>query len=101
MIDIDFNKAYAQAQVMAQCAEGIRQQQQKLNSLIEGIRKAWHGQTAEAYIKKLEAFSDKLQTEAKKCAETATAFHLRLNSIKAAEEAVQSAINTAFSRNSQ
>jgi len=93
MIDIDFNKAYVQAETMAQCADGIQQQQQKLNNLIAEIRRAWHGETATAYINKLEAFSDKLKTEAKMCRESAVTFRTRINSIKTAEEAVQRTIS--------
>ena len=86
MIDINFDKAYAQAAGMAQCAEGIAQQNKKLSSLIEDLRKAWQGETSLDYIRKLEEFNEVLGNEAKSCNNAATAFRAKINGIKKAEE---------------
>ncbi|MCL2151794.1 MAG: hypothetical protein FWH57_02365 [Oscillospiraceae bacterium] len=96
MLEIDFRKAYLQAAGMAQCAEGIVEQKKKLEGIIDGVRGAWQGETASAYIKKLEALGEKLEEEAKKIREDAAAFRAKIDYIKRAEEAAQSAIGNIF-----
>ena len=86
MIDINFDKAYAQAAGMAQCAEGIAQQNKKLSILIDDLRKAWQGETSLAYIRKLEEFNEALAKEAKSCNNAAEAFRAKIDKIKQAEE---------------
>ena len=86
MIDINFDKATAQAAGMAQCADGIMQQHNKLISLIADVRKAWRGETADAYIRKLEEFATILETDAKKCREASANFRAKINFIKQTEE---------------
>ena len=90
MIDIDFDKAVAQAAGMAQCADGIMQQYNKLNSLIADIRRSWKGETADAYIRKLEEFATILESDAKKCRDAATNFRTKVNFIKQTEETAKS-----------
>ena len=96
MIDINLDKAYAQAAGMAQCADGIAQQNKKLNSLIEDLRKAWQGETSLAYIRKLEELSEVLGKEAKSCNNAATAFRAKIDEIKRAEELMATAVSATL-----
>jgi len=96
MIDINFDKAYAQAAGMAQCADGIIQQNKKLNSLIEDLRKAWQGETSLAYIRKLEVFSEALGKEAKLCSGIAGAFRAKIDEIKKTEELMAAAVSATL-----
>jgi uncharacterized protein YukE len=90
MISIDFNKTHIQAEAMARCADGLKQQRNKLVSLIAEIRSAWQGERSAAYIKKLEALSAKMENDAKQCHEHVMAFRTKIDSIKAAEENARS-----------
>ena len=96
MIDINFDKAYAQAAGMAQCAEGIAQQNKKLNNLIEDLRKAWQGETSLAYIRKLEEFNEALGKEAKSCNNAAETFRAKIDEIKKADELMAAAVSATL-----
>ena len=92
MLDINFNIAYRHAREMASCADEVNHQQTKLSKIIDDLRGAWRGETSAAYIRKLEAFCQKLQKEAKGYRDDATAFRLRIDEIKKAEEEAASAL---------
>jgi len=94
MISIDFNKAGSQVERMAQCADGMLEQQKKLANIITEIRAAWQGDTAAAYIKKLEALSEKLAADAKQCRSDANAFRAKLTAVKEAEAAAEAAASS-------
>ena len=96
MLEIDFNKAYSQAEKMAQCADGMLEQHNKLVSLIAEARGAWQGESANAYIKKLEALAEKIKSDAAKCRANAVAFNKKIGVIKKAEENIMDAIGKAL-----
>jgi len=95
MISVDFNKAYHQASGMSQCADELLQQSNRLSDVIVEIRRNWQGETANAFIKKLEAFADNLKENAQQCRRDANAFRARVDDIKEAEEEAERLISAA------
>ena len=95
MISIDFKKAQHQAESMRHCAEAMVYQCKKLHHVITEMRNVWKGKSADAYIKKLEAFCTKLEEDAKKCLKGAEAFQAKINRIKEAEDTASRAIEKA------
>jgi len=93
MISVDFNKAYRQASEMSRCADELLTQCNKLGDVIAGVRHNWQGETANAYIRKLEAFENELKENAQQCKKDAAAFRARVDVIKAAEEMAESVIS--------
>ena len=92
MLEIDFDKAYAQVGKMEQCADGMLEQHNKLVSLIAEVRGAWQGESANAYIKKMEALAEKIKSDAEKCRANAKSFRLKIGTIKKAEESIVDAM---------
>ena len=96
MISVDFNKAYHQASGMSQCADELLTQCNKLNDVIAEIRRNWLGDSANAYIKKLEAFASDLKEKAQQCKRDATSFRARVDDIKEAEEEAERVLSVAM-----
>jgi uncharacterized protein YukE len=94
MLTVDFGKAYRKAEDMSQCADDILKQSNKLKEIIIDIRSNWQGDTANAYIKKLEALEEVLSENAAKCREDAAAFRSRINEVREAEEIAKSALES-------
>ena len=85
MISIDFSIAYRQAGELAQCAEELFHQCNKLEKTIADVRSAWSGETSAAYAKKLEAFRVQLQKDAAQCRDEAISFRSKINELKKME----------------
>ena len=91
-ISIDYAKAEQQAQSLEQCANDMLQQSRELGSIIASVRQSWQGDTANAYIRKLEVLENDLRANADRCSRDAVDFRARINAIKKADEEAKAAI---------
>jgi len=81
MVSIDYSKAALQARALRQTADGMRSLGSRTHRLTTEIRAAWQGNTAEAYLRKLEAYANRMQNEAARCMKTAEALRSRLEEL--------------------
>ena len=86
MLSLDFDLSYRQAESIKQYADEMLRLQNRLTAAITEVRAAWGGETASAYIKKLEAVRERLQISTKQCYSGADSFRARIDAIKEAEE---------------
>ena len=86
MLTVDFEKAYHQAREMAQIAQGILAQGDRLAMIATEMRSNWDGETAAAYLSKMELLAQTLKQNGKGCAVAAEAFLARIAEIQAAED---------------
>jgi len=91
-ISIDYTKAERQAQALEQCASDLQQQSGELNSIISAVRRSWQGDTAIAYIRKLEVLESELRASADRCSNDAVEFRARIETIKRADEEARAAM---------
>ena len=91
-INLDYAKAERQASTLEQCAGEMLQQSKAVGTIISEVRHAWQGDTANAYLRKLEALRDELRLNSERCNEDAIDFRARIRAIKKADEDAQRAI---------
>lgn len=91
-ISIDYTKAERQAQSLEQCASDLLQQSGELSSIISTVRRSWQGETASAYIRKLEILENELRANADRCSNDAADFRARINAIRRADEEARAAM---------
>ena len=92
VLSIDFEKAYRQARTLAGSGEEMLQLAGRLNDIASEVRRSWRGETAAAYLRKIESFDKVLRAGAGKCRDDAAAFRAKIDAIKAAEEAARLAM---------
>ena len=92
-ISIDYAKAERQAQSLEQCASDLLQQSGELSSIISVVRRSWQGNTANAYIRKLEVLESELRSNADRCSKDAVEFRARINAIRKADEEAKAAMD--------
>ena len=91
-ISLDYTKAERQAQTLEQCASDLLQQSRDVSNIISEIRVVWQGETATAYIRKLEALENELRANANKCNKDAIDFRAKIAAVKKADEDTKAVI---------
>ena len=93
-ITLDYVKAEYQAECLEQCAGDLLRQSRDVNVIISDVRRAWQGDTADVYIKKLIALEDELRANADKCSKDAADFRARIKAFKKADEDAKAVIES-------
>jgi len=93
-ISLDYTKAENQAQCLEQCASDMLRQSREVGNIIADVRRVWHGDTAGAYIKKLQMLETELRENANKCSNDAIDFRAKIDAVKRADEEVKRAIES-------
>jgi len=93
-ISLDYSKAKRQADNLEQCANDMLRQSREVGSIIADIRGVWQGETAGAYIKKLQALETELRENANKCSKDAIAFRAKISALKKADEEARKVIES-------
>jgi len=89
---IDFNKAYRQADALAQSAEQLRQESNRISEIANETQRNWIGETAEAFFAKLQILESELREGASRAKQDAAAFRARIDAIREAEEMAMAAM---------
>ena len=85
MSSVDFDKAAQQAGALDQAAQCLYAQSDRMGKIVSELSALWHGDTADVYIRELNAFSGQLRLEAKRCSIAAEAFHARITEFQDTE----------------
>jgi len=85
-ISLDYEKAERQVQCLEQSANDMLRQSREIGNIIADIRKAWQGDTAGEYIRKLHVLEAELRGNANKCSKDAIDFRAKIDAIKKADE---------------
>jgi uncharacterized protein YukE len=93
-LSLDYNKAQRQAQSLEQCAEDMLRQSREVGSIIADIRRVWQGETANAYIRKLQTLETELRENANKCSKDAIDFRSKIRAVRTADEEAQRAMES-------
>jgi len=85
-ISLDYSKAERQAQCLEQCAGDMLRQSREVGNIIAEVRRVWQGETANAYVRKLQILETELRENANKCSKDAIDFRAKIATIKKADE---------------
>jgi uncharacterized protein YukE len=91
-LSIDFVRAEKQARTLEQCTDELQRQSREIGEIISEVRRTWQGETANAYIRKLEAFERTLISSTKRCNEVAADFRTKIGALRKAEAKIKAAM---------
>ena len=91
-ISLDYTKAERQAQSLERCASDMLRQSREVGFIINELRGVWQGDTANAYIRKLQVLEHELRENGNRCSTDASNFRAKITKVRSTDEKALRAI---------